>query len=271
MTHRLRDYTFVCAHNAYMHDHLLQVFCLPRADAYKEALALGIRSLEIDLHPRGRVHHGPLAHPFGGCFGMAPTFRKVINTIAKHAFEFSTMGSPPLILFIENHCTQGDELDEAARVLQDAFGDKIWQQGVPWDVKLQHLHDRVVIVSSPLKTASSAAWNRLVCDSPYSNRMLNVPAVESNRERVRLAVEGNDAGNNAGNNAGRVVRVYPRNIVFSSNYDPEPWIRSGHCTFVSWNVLTPSGRALLARMRDAASDNGCMGGWAWTLKPRKTY
>lgn len=229
---KVRECAFICAHNAYMPGRW-QAFQLPDARAYRRALELGVRSLEIDLRPGLRVHHGPLAHPCFGCFGLSPTFADVIDVIVAHAFEKSSL---PLFLFIDNTCTDKAELDLAADILKDAFESALYTFPAPWHLTLAELRNRVIVLSHPKNTASFA-WDRLVADSPYSHRMLNLPAIPENQEVAKMA------------SASRVIRVYPKNVLISRNYDVTPWI--DRCNFVSVNVNTAIGQKICVQFGDA--------------------
>lgn len=211
MVKRLRDHVFVCAHNAYLSGRF-QVFSKPNLASYKRALDMGIRSLEIDLHTGLFVNHGRLANL---CWYRALPFEDVIECIATHENQ-------PLFLFIENHLKDESELNRAYGILKFYFGEKLLRdaQQPCWDRTLEEVAGKVIIISK--MNTPSQSWNSIVSDHTYSSTMLNVPAVKSNLEKVKAS--------------DRVVRIYPRNLLLSTNYDMRPWLNTGKCTFISMNI-----------------------------------
>jgi hypothetical protein len=155
------------------------------------------------------------------CFGTPPKIHEVLNVVEACAFAKSRL---PLFLFVDNRVEDARELYEASRLFASAFGRRIWKGGPPWDLPLERACGRVFLVSNPL-TTRCVEWDELVCDSPYSLRMHNLRKAEEPCE-------------------GRIVRARVGNYG-----DAERWLPLSN--FLSFEVLTPTGRQLFERLKDS--------------------
>lgn len=186
----------------------------PNLEHLETCLDLGCRALEIDVSA-GKDDE-PLVRHGVKCGGLR--LGPVLHTILDRAFENT---SHPLFLFVDLK-TRGNKrmLDKAAQIFVNVLFEDLLlvsHKGLT-ELTYGEVKRKVVVVSYPMRTESKK-WNALVVDSPYSERFLNV----SDRRWPEVFKKERP-----------FVRVYPKNLIFSRNFDPTPMLREAN--FVAMNV-----------------------------------
>lgn len=225
----VRNLEFLSSHNS--QQGRFQVCARPCVDHIQTCLDLGCRAIEIDIASRRHrpvAMHGP--SPWGGV-----AWNRVCERIMECAFKHS---NAPLILFIDDR-TRNDSraLSHAAADMKAIFERRLFRPNGKRlaDLTYGELEGRIVLVSFPRRTGCDA-WDRWITESPYSDGFQNVPHDQWSKTT----------------RTGGLVRVYPRNLILSRNFDPRPML--GRANFIALNMISRGSHlnALLDHFRDTA-------------------
>lgn len=216
---------FLSAHNSFQGR--MQVAACPSVQHLDFCLRHHCRALELDVFP-DRKKHPIVRHAW--CFGGFPWIT-AMERIRDLAFEEHDM---PLIVFVDVRAPAAT-MDLAAKHARTVLGDRLFVGSSLSDLTLGDIRGKVVFVAFP-RVNGADMWNALRTDSMYrhgfENRRDTDPEWDNYiwtapyRNAVRMSLS----------------RVYPRNVLWSSNFDPCPWV--GRTNFVALNWGRPKSRAL---------------------------
>lgn len=172
----------------------------PSLDHIETCLEKGCRSIELDIC--AGPNNEPLVRHGVKCGGLR--LGPVLYTIYEKAFEKT---DHPLFVFLDDK-SKGNKrvLNKAAEMIAGVLFEYLYHSKTKGlaDLVYGDVKGKIVLISFPLRT-ESRGWNALIMESPYSGRFLNV----SDAKQSKLF--GNDR---------LFTRVYPRNILWSRNFDP---------------------------------------------------
>lgn len=217
---RLVDCVCRATHNSYLTG--LQIIGPASLDTFVEQLNIGVRCLELDIFKHIDSEDLVLTHGDVKKGIQATSYvylRDTLALIRKFAFRNTTL---PLILFTEFQLLDDRLYPKIHALFQKYFGDRIvYRRTIDSNVTLRELRGKVLIFCTNAH-ADYGKMEEYINPLPFKN-------VSSEHEAVCNLVDWNK---------NYLTRVYPKNIIMSSNYNTRPFFKTG-CQIVSINFQTP--------------------------------
>ncbi|XP_022645364.1 1-phosphatidylinositol 4,5-bisphosphate phosphodiesterase delta-1-like isoform X2 [Varroa destructor] len=154
MTRPLNEYFIASSHNTYLLNH--QLVGSSSVEGYIKALRRGCRCLELDVWDGQHNSGGPIIF-----HGYTLTSKILLKDVIEAIREYAFVASPyPVILSIENHCSQENQV-VMARYFREILGDMLCAEAIGADeVQLpspEQLKYKILIKGKKLPPLNQAA------------------------------------------------------------------------------------------------------------------
>lgn len=236
---------FLSAHNSFQGR--MQVLACPAVRHLDDCLRRNCRAIELDVFP-GRNQHPIVRHAW--CFGGFPWIT-AMERIRDLAFVEHDM---PMIVFVDVRAP-APTMDLAAKHARTVLGDRLCVASSLSDLTLGDVRGKVVFVTFP-RVDGADMWNALRTDSMYRRGFENRRHTDPEWEKFGIGPLETSLDGNARDTLVSLSRVYPRNVLWSSNFDPRPWV--GRTNFVALNWGRPKSRHLNTLLGLFEESNGVL-------------
>lgn len=215
----LREVSIMSSHNTYIRT--IQHLSKSTVKGIDIALKLGSRCIELDIYRHKNTNSVYVAHGKPSDTDIITTTHLALSDafkyIKENAFKYT---SDPLFIALElNIHNEESASDIIADLIQEYFGDIIYNQSVTLDTKIKDLTGKVVFMSGGGSKGKLSSLIHIQWSDIFPNLASDVSP---------LSFDGR-------NTCARIYPVGSFKNALSNNFDSIPFLKSG-ATFVAMNV-----------------------------------